>query len=275
MDRLNYDRPSMYSDNVSGMIIAGHFNETDNYMTKRPLGRSDWLITYTLEGEGYFSIPGRDERCLCGDLSLLRPGTPHQYGTRSGHTWNFVWAHFSSRMVGTNLLQDTPLLIHAVENESARERIYQAFKRVVSDSIERSAYWSELCENNLREILLLVARRESKQIDARIEETQHLLSANMTAAFRIEDLAKKVGLSPSRLSHLYKETIGISIVESLNQMRIRQAALLLEHTNRTATEVALDVGFQNYNHFANQFRKHYGDSPRAFQTKHKQKTGLL
>ena len=115
---------------------------------------------------------------------------------------------------------------------------------VVSDSIERSAYWSELCENNLREILLLLARRESKQIDARIEETQHLLSANMTAAFRIEDLAKKVGLSPSRLSHLYKETIGISIVESLNQMRIRQAALLLEHTNRTATEVALDVGFR-------------------------------
>nr|WP_232697545.1 helix-turn-helix domain-containing protein [Brevibacillus daliensis] len=32
---------------------------------------------------------------------------------------------------------------------------------------------------------------------------------------------------------------------------------LLEHTDRNATEAALDVGFQNYNHFAAQFRKLY------------------
>ncbi|BBH19073.1 DNA-binding transcriptional regulator AraC [Paenibacillus baekrokdamisoli] len=265
MNEDKFDKPSFYGEHVKGMIIAGHFDETDSYFTKRPSGMSDWLITYTLDGEGYFSTPGREDICRIGDVALLRQGTPHQYGTSRGQIWNFVWAHFSSRMMETSLLPVTPLLIHSVDNDSARERIYKAFQRVISDSIERSAYWSELCENNLREILLLVAQRESKQIDARIEEVQHLLSTTMSATFRIEDLAKKVGLSPSRLSHLYKETIGISIVESLNQMRIRQAALLLEHTDRIASEVALDVGFQNYNHFANQFRKHYAMSPRAFQ----------
>ncbi|MFC5649192.1 helix-turn-helix domain-containing protein [Paenibacillus solisilvae] len=266
MDKHSYNKPAAYGEYVNGMIIAGHYHETDTYLTKRPNGRSDWLITYTLEGEGRFITPGREDYCSKGDLTLLRHGTPHQYGTRSGRIWNFVWAHFSSRIVETNLLPDMPLFIHAVDNDSAHQRIYQAFRRVISDSIERSAYWSELCENNLREILLLIAQRESKPIDARIEETQHLLSTNMAAVFRIDELARKVGLSPSRLSHLYKETIGVSIVESLNQMRIRQAALMLEHTNRNASEVALDVGFQNYNHFANQFRKHYGVSPRAYQS---------
>jgi AraC family transcriptional regulator of arabinose operon len=44
----------------------------------------------------------------------------------------------------------------------------------------------------------------------------------------------------------------------------------MEHMGRTATESALDVGFNNYNHFADLFRKAYGLSPRAFK---KEKAG--
>ena len=41
-------------------------------------------------------------------------------------------------------------------------------------------------------------------------------------------------------------------------MRIRHAALLMTHSGRTANEAAQDVGFNSYNHFADQFRKQYG-----------------
>jgi AraC family transcriptional regulator of arabinose operon len=37
--------------------------------------------------------------------------------------------------------------------------------------------------------------------------------------------------------------------------------------SRTATEASLDVGFNNYNHFASLFRKMYGVSPRNFLRK--------
>jgi AraC family transcriptional regulator of arabinose operon len=67
------------------------------------------------------------------------------------------------------------------------------------------------------------------------------------------------------LSRLFKENVGYSIVEALNRMRLDQAALLLEHTDRGPTEVAYDVGFQNYNHFANLFRKRFDTSPRTYK----------
>ena len=60
------------------------------------------------------------------------------------------------------------------------------------------------------------------------------------------------------------EGTGMSIIEALNDMRIRQAALLLEHTNRNSSEVANDVGYHNYNHFMNQFRKRFGVGPSAY-----------
>ncbi|MDF2718267.1 MAG: helix-turn-helix protein [Paenibacillus sp.] len=268
------NRPSGNNALTSGVVIAGHFNEPDTYMTRRPEGMQDWLITYTLGGLGYFVTSGARSLCRSGDITLLKSGTPHQYGTEKGERWHFVWAHFSSRMLETGLLPDKELIVHHVESDSVRKRIYRAFKRVISDFGERGSYWHELSENALREILLLLAKGMSNKTDPRIEEALRLLSENMRDTVRIDALAKAVGLSPSRLSHLFKETTGHSIVETVNRMRIRQAALLLQHTGRNASEVAQDVGFGNYNHFLNQFRKQFGVNPSTFQKKGYSSPGL-
>jgi AraC family transcriptional regulator of arabinose operon len=249
----------------AGIVLAGHFDEPDTYVTKRPAGMNDWLITFTLGGAGYYLTPGGKSICSAGDIALLKPGTPHQYGTEPGSRWHFVWAHFSSPLMETGLLPDRELLLHRIEGATARERIYQAFKRIIADASERGAYWRELSENALREVLLLLAGKIGKKNDPRIDETLHYLSEHMHEPISIEQLAKAVGLSPSRLSHLFKKQTGQSIVETLNRMRLRQAALLLEHTDRSASEAARDAGFQNYNHFLNLFRKTYGVSPSVYR----------
>ncbi|PYI56208.1 helix-turn-helix domain-containing protein [Paenibacillus flagellatus] len=249
----------------SGVIIAGHYDEPDTYVTKRPEGRDDWLLTYTLGGRGYFVTREGTTHCRQGDVVLLRPGTPQHYGTAKGERWHFVWAHFSHGLLETGLLPDVGLHVQRLEGESQRRRLLRAFRRLLADFRERGPYWRELCENALREMLLLLAGRLGKPGDPRIEEALHLLSANMREPVRIDELARAVGLSPSRLSHLFKETTGSSVVETLNAMRLRQAALLLEHTDRTASEVAFDVGFRNYNHFLNQFRKRYGVGPGSYR----------
>jgi AraC family transcriptional regulator of arabinose operon len=265
-----FDSPSTFDGSTYGFVVAGHFNEPDTYVTKRPHGMGDWLICYTLEGEGYFTIPGREAVCYKGDVTLLKPGTPHQYGTKKGRNWHFVWAHFPPLMMETRYLPIQDLLVHRVESGSARKRIFRAFKRAISDSRERRNYWQQLSENAVREILFLLLQRVNKQLDPRIEETLHLLSNHMRDPVRIEQLAKAVGLSPSRLSHLFKENTGRSIVDSLNQMRLHQAALLLEKTDRNAAEVSLDVGFQNYNHFAKLFVRQYGVNPSRLKVQRKQ-----
>jgi AraC family transcriptional regulator of arabinose operon len=247
------------------LILADQFDEGDDYEVHRPQGRNDWLITFTLSGEGYFITPDREQRATPGDITLIRPGTPHRYGTVKGHRWHFVWAHFTADIGETSLLPDDVLIHQRIENTSLQQRIHHAFERVIADATERSLYWQELCQSALREIILLVAQRVHNRIDPRIQEVLYLLSTRMQESKRIDTLAQSIGLSTSRLSHLFKEHTGLSIIEALNGMRIRQAALLLKHTDRNASEAALDVGFLNYNHFINQFRKHYGMSPSAYK----------
>ncbi|MDR6879102.1 helix-turn-helix domain-containing protein [Bacillus sp. 3255] len=245
-------------------FLAGQFKENDAYVTIRPEGRADWLLCFTLEGEGYFMQDGREHVCRAGDLTLLAPGTPQHYGTRKGHVWHFVWAHFPPVLTETNLLPQENLLLLTVESDSLRERIHQAFIRILNDSRERGDYWFELICCSLREIVLIMAQKWSRTMDPRIEEVLHLLSQMMRESVRIKELAEHVGLSPSRLAHLFKDSTGYSIIDTLNRMRVQQAALLLEHTQRSASEVCYDVGFQNYNHFMNQFRKWQGTTPSSF-----------
>jgi AraC family transcriptional regulator of arabinose operon len=245
------------------MILGSHFNEDDTYHVRRPHGRSDWLIVYTLDGEGYFRTPSEEKRCGAGQIGLLRAGVPHEYGTVRSQHWDFVWAHFQ-QMPEIDYLPSDDLLIHTLPEGYLRERVYRTFQNLLHDSRDRSGFWYALCENALRDIILLIAQRLEKKLDTRIEQALQILSRSIKEEVRIDDLANDVGLSTSRFSHLFKQETGRSGLEHLNHMRLRQAVLLMEHMGRTATEASLDVGFNNYNHFADLFRKLYGVSPRGY-----------
>ncbi|MDR6551637.1 helix-turn-helix domain-containing protein [Paenibacillus qinlingensis] len=249
--------------NTNG-LFAGHFLEPDSYFMKRPHGRDDWLLMFTLEGAGFVNYHGVQQICKKGALILLTPGTPHDYGTMKNHTWQFVWVHFPSTLTETNLLPQEGQLFVNIENESIQERIHLAFARILADSRERGEYWFELCCSSLREIILMMAQKSLRKIDPRIEEVLRLLSQQMREEIRLDSLAQTVGLSPSRLSHLFKASTGYSIIDTLNRMRIQQAVMMLADTGRSASEVCYDVGFQNYNHFTNQFRKWQGMTPSMF-----------
>lgn len=256
-----------------GAVLAGHFDEPDTYETRRPHGMKDWLIVYTLGGEGYFLTPAGKRLCGEGDVALLRSGVPHQYGTSPGRRWHFYWAHFTDLPETGYLPGEEDVIVQPAASERVRERIEHTFEKILLESRERSGLWQALCENAIREVLLLITRLRQHPVDPRIEQIQQLLTRRMKEPVRIDELAKEVGLSASRLSHLFKAETGESVIEALNRMRVRQAALLIRHIGRTATEAAHDVGFQNYNHFAALFRKQLGVSPREYKRRLEEEAG--
>ncbi|MFC5531329.1 helix-turn-helix domain-containing protein [Cohnella yongneupensis] len=252
------------SDSWEGPIFGDYYDKGDDYSHWRPDGMQDWLIAYTLSGEGYIRTPGGEVICGAGQVALLRAGAPHEYGTVRGKRWEFLWIHYPG-LPENSYLTGAEVYIGTLPEGAVRERVESAFRRVLQDSLNRTELWMPLCENAIREVILLLAQRKDKQFDPRIEHTLQVLSRSMKEEIRVDDIARQIGLSVSRLSHLFKEQTGYSILEHVNRMRIRQAALLISHRGRNASEAAEEVGFNNYNHFAAQFRKVYGVSPRAYR----------
>src|SRR5919199_2054295 len=89
------DTPPETPHPVFNRLLTGHFREGRGFATWRRSGTDDWLLIYTVAGRARFGYPGGEMRAEPGDVALLRPGTPHDYGVEPTRLhWELVWAHF-------------------------------------------------------------------------------------------------------------------------------------------------------------------------------------
>ncbi len=277
MELVEYlDDPAIITATLPpGILLTGHFNEEYGYGGYRPNGTRDWLITYTISGEGIYHIHQDELICREGDFVILKPGTMHRYATREGSIWNFMWAHFvpHSHWMGYFQLPEplNGLLYFHIESLQTRKRIFNAFNTMMEDSRDMQPFWEELALHSLEEVFLLINQKlrksEKSVLDPRIEEILTVLTHQMKDQHRLEDLAKIVNLSPSRLAHLFKKQTGDSILETLLKIRLRHSARLLEFTSRKIADIAHDVGFQDSFYYSRQFKAFYGMNPSSFREK--------
>ncbi len=76
-----------------------------------------------------------------------------------------------------------------------------------------------------------------------------------------ERLAAEVFLSPSRLSHLFKEQLGVSIPQYILWARTREAVSRYLAGETNLQSVALQAGFYDPAHFSRAFRSFFGEKP--------------
>ena len=81
----------------------------------------------------------------------------------------------------------------------------------------------------------------------------------------LDDLAEKFYISRSYLTRIVKETTGITVVQYLTVVRIRQAARLLRETDSPITEIADLCGFGNVTYFEKVFNRIRGMTPRQYR----------
>lgn len=83
--------------------------------------------------------------------------------------------------------------------------------------------------------------------------------------FAITTLAKKLYVSPSYLSRLFRQYLGISPYQYILKMRISKACQLLNNTKKSITETCFLCGFEDCSHFISTFRHYVGVTPYSYQ----------
>ncbi|OXS53352.1 hypothetical protein B1A99_30300 [Cohnella sp. CIP 111063] len=92
------------------------------------------------------------------------------------------------------------------------------------------------------------------------------INENYQLPISLRDVAKEEFLSAYYLSHFFKEKVGLTFSECLNQVRLQKAVeLLLSESSRTITELALSVGYPNVKSFNRSFKLKYRMSPYRYK----------
>ena len=86
----------------------------------------------------------------------------------------------------------------------------------------------------------------------------------------IASLAAEVGLGPHQFTRLFQQTTGHTPYQFLLHRRLAKASALLESSELSLVQIALDLGFASQSHFTSAFQKHYKSTPSRYR-QHRQR----
>jgi transcriptional regulator GlxA family with amidase domain len=102
-------------------------------------------------------------------------------------------------------------------------------------------------------------------MDSRVYSVLAALDESYPSPLTLEELSSGVGLSVSRLQHLFRQSMGMSITAYLRRLRLSAAAELLSATELQVLEIAYRVGFATAAGFTHAFQSQYREAPKAYR----------
>lgn len=98
-----------------------------------------------------------------------------------------------------------------------------------------------------------------------VKKARQFIHDHFQKSIGLSDIAGSASLSPAYFSSLFHQETGETVVSHLQKVRIQAARQLLDDTQQTITEIALQTGFNNLTHFNRVFRKIAGCSPSEYR----------
>jgi len=132
------------------------------------------------------------------------------------------------------------------------------------DNQEDLCSWISTALNEFIE--LVYSSQDAKKI-TQIRPAINYIDANYDKPISLAEIARASHLSVSRLAHIFKEQMGITIIDYLTSVRIERAKQLLLATDQNCTEICFEVGYNNQSYFTRTFKGLVGMTPRQFRAK--------
>ena len=95
----------------------------------------------------------------------------------------------------------------------------------------------------------------------RIKPVLEYMRRNLSETIRLEALAQQCSVSPAHFCRIFRQITGTTPVQYLTNLRLHQAAALLRRTDRSISQIAAEVGFDDVGYMSRCFKKQFGLTP--------------
>lgn len=102
-------------------------------------------------------------------------------------------------------------------------------------------------------------------MDDRVRRTIATMEEHLHDRLTVSDLADAVGLSVCHLTRLFRLETGAAPGVFLHNLRMTRARVLVERTSLPIAAIMIRVGIADRSHFARDFRRAHGLSPRTLR----------
>lgn len=110
----------------------------------------------------------------------------------------------------------------------------------------------------------------SSAVRNRVDAVCRYLQQTHTGPVQQDEVAALVLMSPTSFSRFFRNAMGRTFTDHLNQLRVETACALLTDTSLPVTEVAERSGYRNLSNFNRRFRELKGLRPTEFRAAHRE-----
>lgn len=125
-----------------------------------------------------------------------------------------------------------------------------------------SVYLSEVLELRILSSGLYTISKSERDS---IAEAKRLIDNQLAFAPSLEELARQIGISVSKLSKSFLTMYGTSVHAYIIDQRLERAASLLLESNMNVSQIACAVGYAKPSNFSAAFKKKYGVIPKNYK----------
>ena len=109
--------------------------------------------------------------------------------------------------------------------------------------------------------------RTTEDANRRLLRARDAMDRNYAQPLDVRTLARVAHVSEAHFIRAFRETFGETPHRYLQRRRVERAMFLLRETDRTVSEICLDVGFTSLGTFGRTFREIVGESPTEYRTR--------
>ena len=233
------------------------------------------FLTVSISGENYIGTPG--------DAFVVSPGNLHFMGSQTGTVDYFTFlfplkyiAFRSDDMLDDKLIEPLNsghLMISPEIKDTVKEQCEQ-LARVYAAEIDKSE--SKITSQIRKKIILLqfihelwkkgfIVENNTSGRNIVEKEMVSYIQQNFTGKISLREFGVQFHLSEKYISRYFKEHFHITLSQYVTYLRLEHAKQMLQETDISVTEVAMQSGYQNISYFIRSFKKTYGVSPLKYR----------
>ena len=281
-DKSSVSKQMSLSDSIlSGAVVA---YRKAGYTFGRHL-HTNIEIYRILSGECYMDIQSETLHCTEGDFIMILPDVVHSFYLNDTSDCTFQHIHFDPDMFSTIVLDNDGIfpitLLHAVlfssyfyyrlnSDKTIDEHLDKLIELYTSSNSLFTAANLNVALMNLMLYILdhtepVHEYTEPQLQNSYIAYTLNYIQKHYTTKILQEDIALQLHISIRYLSKLFKSYMGVTLSNYINIYRINRSIKLMQDTDLTLTEIALQVGFKDSQHYSKVFMNIINATPSHYR----------
>ena len=154
--------------------------------------------------------------------------------------------------------------------------IYQILQRLLFLFTEDHPSKDLFVDNMLEELIIRILQTNSRKIyteksfklssDNRLAYIVEYIRKNLHNPLSVKNLSRKACMSESNFYRVFKNELGISPTDFINNERIKLAVSLLQNPNKTIKEIYQECGFESRSYFNRVFKSRKRVAPGDYQS---------